>query len=197
VGDVWQTAGQGTELPRIGRRAGAHLDDLKDPGVAGTLRAVMPSNAKRMGAACDVDDILLSVAIDRYSCMKQKLKIHTLVRCLGKLNGMACRIELHRRLLLGAGWFSSRRGRLGVSALYAIAISTGLKISQVLERFAWRLLVQREVSNIFEAEQKTLYVIATILARAKTLEPGDTPAIIESTAKFKGRLGNLLRKDDQ
>ena len=150
-----------------------------------------------MSAACDVNDSLFSVAIERYSCMKQKRKIHTFVRCLGKLNGMAWCIELHRRLLLGARWFSSRRGRLGVSALYAIAISTGLKVSQVLERFAWRHLVQREASNILEAEQKTLYVIAAILAQEKTLEPGDVPEIVESTVKFKGRLGNFLRKADQ
>ena len=81
-----------------------------------------------------------------------------------------------------------------MSALHAVAISSGLKVSQVLERYAWRHLVRREAGNILEAEQKTLYVIAAILARAKTLQPGDVPAIVESTAKFKRRLDGLLRK---
>lgn len=47
---------------------------------------------------------------------------------------------------------------------------------------------------MLEAEQKTLYVIATVVAQAKTLQPGDVPAIVTSTAKFKGRLVDLLRR---
>jgi len=117
-----------------------------------------------------------------------------LVRHLGKLSGMAWRIELHRRLLLGASWFSRRRNRPGVSVLSNIAVSAGLKISRFLERVAWRYLVQREARTILEAEQKSLYVIAAVLARPKTLQEGDVAEIVNSVAKFKGRLGDLLGK---
>ena len=110
---------------------------------------------------------------------------------------MACCIDLHRRLLQGAGWFSSRRNRPGANALFVIAISSGLKVSQVLERSLWRHMVRREAGNTLEAEQKTLYIIAATLARAKTLEPGDVPEIVESTVKFKGRLDDLIRKADR
>lgn len=107
---------------------------------------------------------------------------------------MTCSIDLHRRLLMGAGWFSSRRNRPSANALFVFAISSGLKISQVLERSVWRHLVRREPGNTREAEQKTLYIIAATLARAKTLEPGDVSTIVESTVKFRGRLDDFLRK---
>ncbi len=126
--------------------------------------------------------------------MNQQFKIQTLVRRLGRLSGMAWCIELHRRSLLSASWFSRRRDRLGTSALHNIAILTGLKISRLLERTAWRHLAQREARTILEAEQKSLYVIAAIFARPKTMQDGDVSEIVASVAKFKGGLGELLGK---
>lgn len=47
---------------------------------------------------------------------------------------------------------------------------------------------------MLEAEQKSLYVIAAIFARPKTMQDGDVSEIVASVAKFKGRLGELLGK---
>jgi hypothetical protein len=78
-----------------------------------------------------------------------------------------------------------------------MAISAGLALSQILERSAWRHLIQREAKTASEAEQKALYIIAATLARAKTLQPDDVPAIIASAGKFRGRLSGFVRKSDR